>query len=94
MERDVQFKKGVSVLRQIREALGLSRTQFGAKIEVEANTVGTWETGRRQPTFTIPQMIAFAKLLKQVKIDLAEFPYDTLGVLEEDEKNEDMARAS
>jgi putative transcriptional regulator len=36
--------------RRVRKRLGLSQTEFSARIEVSVETIRNWEQGRRYPT--------------------------------------------
>lgn len=36
--------------RRVRKRLGLSQTEFSARIEVSVETIRNWEQGRRSPT--------------------------------------------
>lgn len=47
------FKKGVMVLgeriKELRKALGLTQKEFGERLGVKPNTIGTYEIGRNEP---------------------------------------------
>lgn len=45
-----EFHVDADGVRAVREATGLSQTQFARLIEVQIGTLRNWEQGRRQPT--------------------------------------------
>lgn len=46
------------LLRTLRERLGLSQTELGAKLGVSLNTVHVWEKGDREPSASHLQALA------------------------------------
>jgi transcriptional regulator with XRE-family HTH domain len=51
-------KKPRTRLRALREALGLSPTEVGAKLGVSGALVGMWERGDRTPVLRTAKMLA------------------------------------
>lgn len=68
----------VSALLQIRQALGLSRKQFGQHIGMNEDTIGKWERGLSTPTLTISQIKRFNQCLTQLNLTWEELP-DHIG---------------
>lgn len=69
---------GESVLKVIRETLGMTREELAVKLRIAATTVYRWETGRAVPSLTIPQVKALSQILKEVKMTVDDLP-DNLG---------------
>lgn len=44
------YEKIGQKIRELREGLGLSQSELGAKLEVAANTISRWETGTYKVT--------------------------------------------
>ncbi|WGV23689.1 helix-turn-helix domain-containing protein [Halotia branconii] len=73
------FVEGVSFLRQLREALNLTREQFAVKIGTTGSTVYRWETGRHPVSFNSRQWKSFHKeVLEPLGINVYDLP-DDLG---------------
>ena len=45
-------------LKELREKKGLSQYEFAKKIGVAQSTVGSWESGRREPNYNTTKIIA------------------------------------
>ena len=45
-------------IKEIRQASGLSQSQFSKKFGIPINTISQWETEKRNPPSYIPEMIA------------------------------------
>lgn len=81
-ENRFEFKQDVSALKQIRDALELSRESFAQRIGVTTTTIYRWESGRNPATFTVPQMKKLQQLIKPLGIDISDLP-DSLAVPED-----------
>lgn len=64
------IQKGTPALKAIREALGLNQAEFAVKLGVAVSTVSRWENGHSPVTLTIPQIIVFVGMLRDVGIEL------------------------
>ncbi len=76
MEKKEQIEKQMSKLKQIREDLGMNRTEFSGYMGIPLRTLEEWEAGRRQmPDYVLRLIAYYAKmqqLLTEKKIDLGE----------------------
>ncbi|MEE1516758.1 MAG: helix-turn-helix domain-containing protein [Lachnospiraceae bacterium] len=76
MERKEKLKIQTNKLRQIREDLGMNRTQFSHYVDIPLRTLEEWEAGRRQmPDYVLRLLTYYTKmerLLEEQKITLAE----------------------
>jgi DNA-binding transcriptional regulator YiaG len=68
------FRDDVNVVQQIREAIGLDRKEFAELMGVDYDTIWGWETGRRQPKFTVQQVKILLQHAKRSNIDLSNIP--------------------
>ena len=59
-----ESSKELHPLKAIRLELALSQGEFADLLGVRPNTVSRWETGRREPEFTMTQVIAIDAALK------------------------------
>lgn len=57
-------------IRAIREALGMTLTEFAYLLAVAANTVARWEKGDRHPSYAM--MVKLTKLAEKKGIDLSD----------------------
>jgi len=44
-------------IKQLRKALGLTQKEFGERIGVKPNTIGTYEIGRNEPIDAVASLI-------------------------------------
>ena len=76
MEKKEQIEKQMSKLKQIREDLGMNRTEFSRYMGIPLRTLEEWEAGRRQMPDYVLRLIAYyvkmQQLLAEKKIDLGE----------------------
>lgn len=76
MERKEKLEIQTNKLRQIREDLGMNRTQFSHYVDIPLRTLEEWEAGRRQmPDYVLRLLTYYTKmerLLEEQKITLAE----------------------
>ena len=74
MERKEKLKIQTNKLRQIREDLGMNRTQFSHYVDIPLRTLEEWEAGRRQmPDYVLRLITYYTKmeqLLAENKIEL------------------------
>lgn len=64
-------------IKEIRQASGLSQSQFSKKFGIPINTISQWETEKRNPPSYVPKMIA--KILNyENKIEDLEEDYQAL----------------
>lgn len=76
MDRKEKLEIQTNKLRQIREDLGMNRTQFSHYVDIPLRTLEEWEAGRRQmPDYVLRLLTYYTKmerLLEEQKITLAE----------------------
>ena len=76
MEKKEQIEKQMNKLKQIREDLGMNRTEFSGYMGIPLRTLEEWEAGRRQMPGYVLRLIAYyakmQQLLIEKKIDLGE----------------------
>jgi DNA-binding XRE family transcriptional regulator len=78
-ENKFTFKEGVSPIKQIRNALGLSQEQFARQIGVSVKTVYRWEKEKEKSAlFTLSQVRSLQEAIKPLGLDLGDLP-DFLG---------------
>lgn len=65
---------GESLLKKLREELGMSQEELARQIGTSARTISRWETGDSVPSFTIAQMKALDELLKANGKSLKDLP--------------------
>jgi transcriptional regulator with XRE-family HTH domain len=73
-EKSFEFRSDVAPLRQIREALGLSRRKFGDLFDVTEETVRRWETGVNSINWDWQQVKTFIRIAISLGIDLESLP--------------------
>ncbi len=76
IEIQEKVKRGESVLKAIREALGYTRRELADRLQTTETTIYRWESGRSPATFTVPQMKALARELKTIRLDVEDLPDD------------------
>lgn len=77
IKANIQLIEGVSFLKQLREALDLSREQFAMKIGTTASSVYRWETGKATISFTSLQWKNFHReVLEPLEINVYDLPDD------------------
>lgn len=76
MEKKKQLENQISKLKEIREALGMNRTEFSRYIDIPLRTLEEWEAGRRQmPDYVLRLIIYYTKmerLIEEKKIILKD----------------------
>ncbi len=79
INHELQLKKGVSYLKQLREAVDISQESFARKMGVSTKTVYRWEAGVYSVNFSGSQWKVFCKeVLFPLGIDVLDIP-DDLG---------------
>lgn len=68
----------VSALLQIREALAMSRNEFGNQLGVDYDTINKWERSKVNIRLSIPQIKRLDKFIKQLGLTWEDLP-DHLG---------------
>ena len=78
METVVKVKLivGENALKQIREALGMSQRRFAKTIGVNHMTIFRWENGQTKPMFSVAQVKALQKAMKEIGLDVTDLPDD------------------
>ncbi|UYD38988.1 helix-turn-helix domain-containing protein [Tolypothrix sp. PCC 7601] len=64
----------VSAFLQIRKALGLSRSQFGLELGIDADTIGKWENSKVNVALTIAQIKRLDIYLKELGLSWQDLP--------------------
>ena len=59
MEKKEQLEKQIKRLKQIREDLGMNRTEFSLYIGIPLRTLEEWEAGRRTMPDYVLRLIAY-----------------------------------
>ena len=76
MEKNEQLEKQIRRLKQIREDLGMNRTEFSLYMEIPLRTLEEWEAGRRKMPDYVLRLIAYYTktecLLAEKQIELEE----------------------
>ena len=65
---------GESPLKKLRDELGMSQEELARQIGTSARTISRWEAGDNIPTFTIAQMKAIDRLLRDRGKTLEDLP--------------------
>ena len=77
MDKKEQVKKQIQTLKNIREVLGMNRTEFSYYMKIPLRTLEEWEAGRRQMPDYVLRLIAYyvrvQKLMKEKGIELGEW---------------------
>ncbi len=74
---DSLFVDGISPMKSIREALGLSQIELSQVLSIHPSTISRWEKGQGEPTFTPGQFKKLVALLAVQGYSLSDLP-DTL----------------
>lgn len=76
MEKEKQLENQIRKLKEIREDLGMNRTELSRYIDIPLRTLEEWEAGRRQmPDYVLRLIIYYTKmerLLVEKKIILED----------------------
>ena len=63
MEKKEQLENQISKLKEIREDLGMNRTEFSRYIDIPLRTLEEWEAGRRQmPDYDLRLITYYTKM--------------------------------
>jgi putative transcriptional regulator len=71
----VKLNPKESILKQIRQELGMTQEEFAKSIKAHRVSVAKWETGR-QPSLTIPQIKALQREMRKIGLDFSDLPDD------------------
>ena len=66
MEKKEQLEKQIRRLKQIREDLGMNRTEFSLYIGIPLRTLEEWEAGRRQMPDYVLRLITYYTKMEQL----------------------------
>jgi putative transcriptional regulator len=72
----VKLVEGKNALKQIRESLGMTQEKFADSIGVNRKSIVRWENGRTKPMFSVPQMKALQKAMREIGLDVTDLPDD------------------
>ena len=74
MDKKENIEKQIRTLKEIREMLGMNRTEFSRYMGIPLRTLEEWEAGRRQMPEYVLRLIAYyvktQKWLKEQGIEL------------------------
>jgi transcriptional regulator with XRE-family HTH domain len=60
------IKEGDQPLKAVRKALGMKQAELAVKLDVAVSTLSRWENGHAPVMLTVPQILIFEDLLRQV----------------------------
>ena len=66
MEKKEQLENQIRRLKQIREDLGMNRTEFSHYIGIPLRTLEEWEAGRRQMPDYVLRLITYYTKMEQL----------------------------
>ena len=75
MEKNEQLEKQIRILKQIRDDLGMNRTEFSLYMKIPLRTLEEWEAGRRMmPDYVLHLITYYTKMErllaeKQIKLE-------------------------
>lgn len=76
MDKKEQLEKQINILKNIREDLGMNRTEFSHYVGIPLRTLEEWEAGRRLMPEYVLRLIAYytkmESLLAKQTIELVE----------------------
>jgi len=72
----IDFVAGISPLKQIRKALGLTQSEFAAVIGTHQGCVARWERGKTQASLTLKQIKALQREMRKLGLDFQDLPDD------------------
>lgn len=72
----VKLVEGENALKQIRQALGMSQRKFAEALGTYQKTIVRWENGETKPMFSVPQMKALQKAMREIGLDVTDLPDD------------------
>jgi DNA-binding XRE family transcriptional regulator len=72
----VKLVNGENVLKQIRQALGMSQEEFAQAIGATQRSIVRWEKGHTSPLFSISQIKALKREMKKLGLDIEDLPDD------------------
>jgi DNA-binding XRE family transcriptional regulator len=73
---NVKLNPKENLLRQIRQALGMTQTEFADAIKATQRSIVRWEKGYTKPLFTLPQVKALQKEMWKIGLDFSDLPDD------------------
>lgn len=71
----VKLNSKESILKQIRQQLGMTQEEFSKAIKVHRVSLAKWETGK-SPSFTMPQIKALQREIRKLGLDFSDLPDD------------------
>lgn len=86
-EYRLKINLDISTLRQIRDALDLTQLELAIYIGVDKSTVYRWESGQREATLTLDQIIKIDELLAEVGLRFSDLPAPTFAAPKTSKKN-------
>lgn len=65
-----------NILKQIRQALGMTQEEFARAIKAHQVSVARWETSRSRPSLNIAQIKALEREMAKIGLSFADLPDD------------------
>lgn len=76
MDKTERIENQIFTLKEIREVLGMNRTEFSRYMDIPLRTLEEWEAGRRQMPDYVLRLIAYyvkvQQILREKGIELEE----------------------
>ena len=69
MEKNEQLETQIRRLKQIREDLGMNRTEFSRYIDIPLRTLEEWEAGRRQMPDYVLRLITYYTKMERLLVE-------------------------
>jgi DNA-binding transcriptional regulator YiaG len=61
-------------VKEIRQALGMTQEEFALAIKAHRVSVAKWETTRKHPSLTLPQIKALQREMWKIGLDFSDLP--------------------
>jgi len=63
-----------TVIKSIRESVGLTQEQFAKRLGVSERSVRRWETGEREPLLTFAQSRILVQIIEEAGLKVDDLP--------------------
>lgn len=68
MNRDEKLKEQMETLKEIRETIGMNRSEFSRYMNIPVRTLEEWEAGRRKmPDYVLRLLTYYIKMEQAIK---------------------------
>ena len=72
----VKLISGENALKQVRKALGMTHREFAKTLGTYPKTIVRWENRETKPMFSVSQMKALQKAMREIGLDVTDLPDD------------------